>query len=118
MFNAAGEADILIKAKSKNVFIAEFRFWAGPKAFDEAIDQLLSYPAWRDSKCALLIFNKTGDSSAVRKKMHEVMESRTQHRRTLFYQPDGDSRYVLAKDADLSQEISITIQLYDLSTKK
>lgn len=117
-FNASGKTDILIRVGNRNVFIAECKFWRGPKAFDEAIDQLLDYLTWRDSKCALLVFNKTKDSSAVRKKMHEVMESRSQYRKTVFHQPDGDSRYVLIKDSDPGREISVTTQLYDIPSKE
>ena len=84
-FNASGKTDILIRVENKNVFIAECKFWRGPKAFDEAIDQLLGYLTWRDSKCALLVFNKTKDSTAVRQKMHEVMSARSQHRKTVFH---------------------------------
>jgi hypothetical protein len=117
-FNASGKTDILIRVDNKNVFIAECKFWRGPKAFDEAIDQLLSYLTWRDSKCALLVFNKTKDSSAVRQKMHEVMESRSQHRKTVPHPPDGDSRYILVKESDPGREISVTTQLYDVPTKE
>jgi hypothetical protein len=117
-FNASGKTDILIRAENKNVFIAECKFWRGPKAFDEAIDQLLGYLTWRDSKCALLVFNKAKDSSAVRQKMHEVMSARTQHRKTAFHRLDGDSRYVFVKDSDPGKDISITTQLYDMPTKE
>ncbi|MDA8125385.1 MAG: hypothetical protein M0009_09380 [Deltaproteobacteria bacterium] len=117
-FNASGKTDILIRVKNKNVFIAECKFWRGPKAFDEAIDQLLGYLAWRDSKCALLVFNKTKDSSAVRQKMHEVMSARSQHRKTVFHGSDGDSRYVFVKDSDPGREITITTQLYDMPSKE
>ena len=117
-FNASGKTDILIRVENKNVFIAECKFWRGSKAFDEAIDQLLGYLTWRDSKCALLVFNKTKDSSAVRQKMHEAMELRPQHRKTVFHRPDGDSRYVLVKDSDPGREISVTTQLYDMPSKE
>jgi hypothetical protein len=117
-FNASGKTDILIRVENKNVFIAECKFWRGPKAFDEAIDQLLGYLTWRDSKCALLVFNKTKDSTAVRQKMHEVMSARSQHRKTVLHLPDGDSRYVFVKDSDPGKEISITTQLYDIPSKE
>jgi len=71
-FNAGGKTDILIRAENRNVFIAECKFWRGSKSFSDAKDQLLRYLSSRDSKCALLIFNQTKDSSAVRQKMHEV----------------------------------------------
>jgi hypothetical protein len=117
-FNASGKTDILIRVENRNVFIAECKFWRGPKGFDEAIDQLLGYLSWRDSKCALLVFNKTKDSSAVRQKMHEVMESRSQLRKTVFHRPDADSRYVLVKDSDPGREISVTTQLYDIPSRE
>jgi hypothetical protein len=117
-FNASGKTDILIRVDNKNVFIAECKFWYGPKAFNEAVDQLLSYLTWRDSKCALLVFNKTKDSSAIRQKMHGVMESRAEHRKTVFHRPDGDSRYLLVKESDPGREISVTTQLYDMPSKE
>ncbi len=117
-FNASGKTDILIRVENKNVFIAECKFWRGPKAFDEAIDQLLRYLTWRDSKCALLVFNRTKDSSAVREKMHEVLEARSEHRKTVFHKPDGDSRYLLVKESDPGREITVTTQLYDILSKE
>jgi len=117
-FNASGRTDILIRVDNRNVFIAECKFWRGPKAFEEAVDQLLGYLTWRDSKCALLVFNRTRDSSAVRLKMHEVMESRSEHRKTVFHHPGGDSRYILVKESDPGREIAVTTQLYDIPSNK
>lgn len=115
-FNAAGKTDILIRADGRNIFIAECKVWRGPKVLNEAIDQLLSYLAWRDTKCALLMFNKTKDTSAVLQKMHEAMEARPEHRRTASHDPDGDSRYIFVKDSDPGREIIITTQIYDIPT--
>lgn len=116
-FNAVGKTDILIRVENKNIFIAECKFWCGPKGFSEAVDQLLSYLSWRDSKCALMIFNKNKDSSAVRDSMHEIMENREELRRTLFNNKDGDSRYIFVKKDDPGKEIIITTQLFDIPKK-
>ncbi len=113
-FNAAGKTDILIRAGNRNVFIAECKFWHGPKAFDGAIDQLLGYLTWRDSKCALLVFNKNKDSTSVRQKMHEVIIARAEYRKTISNSPGGDSRYVLVKQNDPGREIIVATQLYDI----
>jgi len=115
-FNAAGKTDILIRADNRNIFIAECKFWRGPKSFSDAIDQLLGYLSWRDSKCALLIFNQTKDSSAVRQTMHEVMTSRPEHRKTLAHDPAGDSRYILVKPTEPGREIQICAMLFDVPT--
>src|SRR5262245_59047525 len=77
-FNTSGKTDILIRVENRNIFIAECKLRRGPKTFNEAVDQLLGYLSWRDTKCALLIFNKTRDSGAVRQKMHEAMEGRNE----------------------------------------
>lgn len=117
-FNASGKTDILIRIENRNVFIAECKFWRGPKVFNEAIDQLLSYLTWRDSKCALIVFNRTKDSTAVRQKMHESMEARAERRKTVTHQSEGDSRYVFVKDSDPGREIVVTTQLYDIPIKE
>ncbi|OHB59751.1 MAG: hypothetical protein A2173_05960 [Planctomycetes bacterium RBG_13_44_8b] len=113
-FNASGKTDILIRIEDRNIFIAECKFWRGQKAFAEAIDQLLSYLSWRDSKCALLIFNKTKDSSAVRQRMHEAMEGHPEYRKTVKHEPNGDSKYIFVKKSDPGREIIITTQLFDI----
>jgi hypothetical protein len=64
-FNFQGKTDILIRVDGKNVFIAECEFWEGEKVFLATLDQLLSYLSWRDTKTAVLIFNRNADFSAV-----------------------------------------------------
>jgi hypothetical protein len=113
-FNASGKTDILIRSNNRNVFIAECKFWRGAKQFDAAIDQLLGYLTWRDSKAALLVFNKNRDSTAVRGKMHEAITARPEHRKMVSHDSAGDSRYVLVKESDPGREILLTTQLYDL----
>jgi hypothetical protein len=117
-FNASGKTDILIREGNKNVFIAECKFWRGNKVFVEAVGQLLSYLTWRDSKCALMIFNRTKDSSAVRSKIHEAMESLPEHRKTISHQVDGESRYILIKESEPGKEIFVTTQLYEIPSDK
>ncbi len=117
-FNASGKTDILIREGNKNVFIAECKFWRGNKVFVEAVNQLLGYLTWRDSKCALMIFNRTKDSSAVRNKMHEAMEALPEHRKTVTHNADGDSRYILIKESAPGKEIIVTTQLYDIPSEK
>ena len=116
-FNSSGRTDILIRVENRNVFIAECKFWDGPSSFLKAIDQLLGYLSWRDSKCALLIFNKRKDSSVVRKKMHEMMIARAEHRKTLTHDHNGDPRYVFVKPSDPGREIQITTMLFDVPQK-
>lgn len=54
--NGNGKTDILVRHQNRNVFIAECKFWHGPKKLDEAIGQLLGYTTWRDTKAAIILF--------------------------------------------------------------
>lgn len=113
-FNTDGKTDILVRVENRNVFIAECKFWDGPKSFSDAIDQLLGYLSWRDSKCALLIFNKRRNSLAVREKMHDSMVARAEHRKILAHDYNGYCRYVFVKPSDPGREIQITTMLFDV----
>src|SRR5580698_7522141 len=64
-FNFQGKTDILIRVDGRNIFIAECKFWKGEKSFLETLDQLLSYLSWRDSKAAVLVFNRNVNFTAV-----------------------------------------------------
>lgn len=113
-FNAEGKTDILIRVENRNIFIAECKFWKGPKVFNNSVDQLLGYLSWRDTKCALLVFNKNRDSLSVRQKMHEIMESRSEHKKTVSFDPNGDAKYIFVKESEPGREIIITTQVYDI----
>jgi hypothetical protein len=114
-FNGVGKTDILIRIQDRNVFVAECKFWRGSKSFDEAIDQLLGYLTWRDSKCALLIFNQTKGSTNVRAKMHEIMCGRVEYRKTTAEPTETvDPRYVFVKKTDPGREVQICTMLFDV----
>ena len=114
-FNAEGKTDILIRENSKNAFIAECKFWDGPKSLNKAVDQLLSYLTWRDSKCAILVFNKNKRASEVLDKCHEVMEGRPEHVTTVTsHGNEEDARYIFVKEDQPGREITITVQVYDI----
>lgn len=113
-FNSVGKTDILIRVDNRNIFIAECKFWRGPHSFSDAIDQVLAYLSWRDSKCALLVFNRQKDSSAVKDKMHEIMEARPEWRKTITPDADGEGRYFFVKESDPGREIQIHTMLFDV----
>lgn len=113
-FNGAGKTDILLRVRNKNVFIAELKFWDGPKSFDAAITQLLRYLTWRDTKAALVIFNKNKDASRVLKKLDDVMRARQEFCRAVVVSEQENGRYVLRKQNEPGQSIVVAVQLYDI----
>jgi len=65
----SGKTDILIRSEGRNVFIAECKIWKGSKSLTSAIDQILEYSNWRDTKTAVLLFNKSGKLSRILEKV-------------------------------------------------
>ncbi|MCX6233204.1 MAG: hypothetical protein NT175_00555 [Bacteroidetes bacterium] len=75
-FNKGGRSDILLKYQDgSNLYVAECKIWKGEKMVLEAIDQLISYLTWRDSKTALIIFVKTIDFSNVLDKIEKIIQT-------------------------------------------
>ncbi|WP_433257548.1 hypothetical protein ACQPYK_20815 [Streptosporangium sp. CA-135522] len=68
VFDYNGKTDILLNWQDRNVFIGECKMWGGQRKFNDAIDQLLSYAAWRDTKAALLLFIQEGNPTEIIKK--------------------------------------------------
>jgi hypothetical protein len=79
LFNGSGKTDILIREGDRNAFIAECKVWSGPKAVSSAIDQLLSYMVWRDSKASLIYFIRTVDPDATIAKLVAAVEAHPNH---------------------------------------
>ncbi|HEX3148023.1 MAG TPA: hypothetical protein VHR66_08055 [Gemmataceae bacterium] len=117
-FNGAGKTDILLRSEGQNIFIAECKVWTGPSAFDKAVDQLFSYLTWRDCKCAILVFNRNMDSTAVERKMDEVVRKRAEFRKTISFEPGNRGQYLLAKPSDPEKEITLTTLVFDVPTRE
>jgi hypothetical protein len=72
-FNFQGKTDLLIRHEGSNLFIAECKFWNGPKGFFETIDQLFGYAAWRDTKLAVIMFVREKGLTSVIEKAKEAL---------------------------------------------
>ena len=116
-FNFQGKTDILVREGNKNIFIAECKFWKGPVVFSETIDQLLGYLSWRDTKTAIIIFNRNKDFSNVLKQIPELARKHPN-----FLRDWGDSseetecKYILQHKEDKERELYLTIQVYNIPT--
>src|SRR6266496_6830368 len=73
-FNYEGKTDILIREGDRNVFIAECKIWKGEAQLLEAIDQILGYLHWPDTKAALLVFNRNKSFSDVLAKVSAAVQ--------------------------------------------
>lgn len=113
-FNAQGKTDILIKHEGKNIFVAECKFWAGPKKLLETMDQLLRYTTWRDTKTALIIFNRNKDFSAVLASIKETVPAHKAFKREAPVSSESSFRCVLSHPDDKNREIIVTIMAFEV----
>lgn len=113
-FNYEGKTDILIRMNDKNIFIAECKFWNGPKSLSEAIDQVLGYSTWRDTKTAILVFNRAKNFSKVLAKISEVVKSHSNYARDLPIELESGFRAVIRHKDDPERELTLTILAFDV----
>lgn len=113
-FNVNGKTDILLRANSRNVFIAECKFWKGPKHYRETINQLLSYTAWRDTKTAILIFNRTTAMTRVLEGVALETTSHKNFKRQIDWRHESGYRYIFHQNGDANREFMLTVLIFDV----
>jgi len=113
-FNFAGKTDIIIRDGERNVFIAECKFWNGPKALTEALDQLLSYASWRDTKTATLLFNRGRQLSTVLDKIPLTVSAHPHCRRRVEYKSETGFRFVFEHPDDSGRELTLTVLVFEV----
>ena len=113
-FNFQGKTDILVRANGKNIFIAECKFWSGPAGLREALDQLLGYTAWRDTKAALLLFNRDRNMSTVLNALPDTIAAHPRHKRDLAYESETGFRYVFGHRDDPTRDLTLTVLVFDV----
>jgi len=113
-FNVNGKTDILLRANGKNVFIGECKFWKGPKHYRETIDQLLGYTAWRDTKTAILVFNRGTAMSTVMAGIHAATISHSNYKKKVTWNHESGFRYVFHHAGDQNREFLLTVIVFDV----
>lgn len=114
-FNYEGKTDILIRVQGKNIFIAECKFWGGPKKLTETLDQLLRYVSWRDTKVAMLVFNRNKNFSQVLESIPETIKAHPQFKReSSVGSSETRSRYIIAHRDDPNRELLLTVLAFEV----
>ena len=117
-FNFTGKTDILISYEGGNVFIAECKFWRGEKKLIDAVNQLLRYCSWRDTKTAILLFNKTQSFSSVLEKIDPTIKKHPCYKRNFdklnILDIESVFSYVLHLPQDENREVILTVMAFDI----
>lgn len=117
-FRRKGKTDICIEYENRAAFVAECKLWNGPKAFGEAIDQLLGYLTWRDTKTALLVWNKSvKDFTKLQGSVPQLLQKHGRFMRLLDAGQAGEWRGAFLATGDDGREIVVHVFLVDLANQ-
>jgi hypothetical protein len=112
-FNVSGKTDLLISYEDKNLFIGECKIWSGAKAFAEAIDQLFSYAAWRDTRLTLIVFVEQKRLSEVVAKARAALSEHPQFR-SLGTSEEAELRAEMSWPGDPERLVDLAVLLVHL----
>ena len=113
-FNYEGKTDILIRSEGKNIFIAECKYWGGSKTLTAAIDQLLGYSSWRDTKVAVIVFNRNKDFTNVLKSIKSTTKEHPNYKRELDPRSETSFRFIFSHRDDRNREMTLTVMAFDV----
>jgi len=114
-FNGAGKTDILVRYEDRNVFIAECLIWEGAAALRSKMDdQLFTYATWRDSKLALLVFNRNKNFTEVVNKMRATVGAHPLCVSQLRLDHLSGARYKFRRKDDPQREFTLTCLAFDV----
>ena len=108
-FNGEGKSDILIRDGSANLFIAECKVWHGEKKFVEAIDQLFRYVTWRDTKTAIIVFNRNQGTTEIVQTDQDRYRGHADYKRDSKLESDTRLRSVFGRPDDPTREVIVTV---------
>lgn len=113
-FNGAGKTDILLRDQDKNLFIAECKFWDGPKTLIDAVDQLFTYATWRDSKAAVLVFSRRRDFTRTVAEAGRTLKAHPQFRELRTTSRETSFRAWMVRPDDEQRRTDLAVMLFNV----
>ena len=113
-FSYKGKTDIQIRHEGQPIFTAECKFWTGQKGLLNTIDQLLSYVTWRDTKTAILIFNRQKEFSKILAQIEPTFRNHNGFLRFEGVTHETQFRFVLSHPSDKTRHVIATVLAFDI----
>jgi len=117
-FNKTGKTDIQLRYDSSVVFIAECKFWSGPKNYLSTIDQLLGYLTWRDNKASVIVFVKQKDFTSILSKVEAETVKHSNYLGTVGKTDENWFNYRFHINGDRNREVQLAVQVYNIPTNE
>lgn len=115
VFNCSGKTDILIRHENMNLFIGECKFWRGKETFLETIHQILRYATWRDTKLAIIIFNRNKDLSKILDEIPYIIREHPNFKLDLGKKGETDFRFKFTLNQDKGKEVLLTVLVFNIA---
>ena len=117
-FNKTGKTDILLRYDGDNAFIAECKFWTGPKGLGDTITQLMGYLTWRDSKAAVMMFVNRKDFSAVLESAKKAVPEHPNFDSVVDEREDSWFNYRFHLNGDPNRKLYLAVLLFHFPSLK
>lgn len=114
-FRGKGKTDICIEQDDRAAFVGECKLWTGPAGLTSALDQLLGYLTWRDSKAAIIMFNtKNKDFSKLLEAFPETLCAHPLFLRDLPCAEVGEWRVQMRSAEDAGRRVAVHAFVFNL----
>jgi len=114
-FRGRGKTDISIEQDNRAAFIGECKLWSGPAGLITALDQLLGYLTWRDSKASLILFNsKNRNFSKILEALPDAMRGHFLFVRDLPCDETGEWRVQMRSKEDEGRRVIVHVFVFNL----
>ncbi len=80
----------------------------------ETVNQLLSYVTWRDTKTAILLFNKNKNFSHVLSQIESTIRSHAKFVRSEGKKSETEYRFVVSHPNDSDRHVTLTVLAFDI----
>jgi len=113
VFQRKGKTDIVVpymhNDRTAMSFIAELKFWSGPKNFTRAVDQLLGYTTWRNTKTMLVALFRNKDTTPLIATARETLHGHEGFKRSNETIGEGGELATLAHPEDSTRELLLAL---------
>ena len=114
-FRYKGKTDICIEQDNRAAFVAECKLWKGPAGVTDALNQLMRYLTWRDSKAALILFNtKNKDFTKLLRALPDTLSAHPLYLRNLACSEAGEYRVQMRSAEDEGRRVTVHTFVFDL----
>ena len=114
-FRNKGKTDICVQQDDRAAFVGECKVWSGSENFSRALNQLLGYTTWRDSKAALIVFNKRNKGiTEIENKISAALKEHSLFIREIRTNEKGEWRIEASDANDKDRQITVHVFLFNL----